>query len=121
MSNLKHFVTQVARSIKKDLTTTNKSNNVFIFACINLNLEETSKGKYNKLLTENIKKKPFNIANRVDRLVNFDGSTILKNHKENFNANMKSRLRNPSKNKLGKVRNFFIESINKKIRKLLLA
>ena len=55
-SNLKHFIKQIPRSIKKDLTIIKKSNNVLIFADVIRNLYETSKGKCNKLLTENIKK-----------------------------------------------------------------
>ena len=91
--------------LNKDIKSIRKSNNAFIFADKTRNLYETSKGNYNKLLTENITKtyrkttkqiynninkegkavaNNYEIAERVDCLPMTDTFITLKDHKLNF-------------------------------------
>ena len=104
------------------------------------NLHELTTEEYNKLLTENISKtykkstvsainsinteakaiaKDLNLDEKIEQYNQNQSFMTLKDRKENFQNNPKSRLINPVKSEIGIGSKHFIDQINKSIRKKL--
>ena len=118
--------------LKQDLETIRSSKNVLAFADKSTNLYELSKESYEKLLHDSIpqtyKKAPVNAKQKIDReskkfAKNFSledrmecysdnyAYITLKDHKENFQNNIKCRLINPSKSEVGLVSKCYLSNI----------
>ena len=110
----------------------NDSKNIFVFAY------EMSPDQYKKLLRDTITKscktcndevvydeineelrdicKHFSIGNRINTMTTKDAFITIKDHKEDFQSNLKCRLINPTKSNLGKISKVILDEINDKIR-----
>ena len=118
------------RKLDKDKKEIQKSKNVFVFADKTTNLYEVSANEYNKLLTENITQlykktenttlsqvnseaktisDSYRLSNRVECYAPRESFITLKDHKENFESNVKCRLLNPAKSEIGKISKQLLE------------
>ena len=59
------------------------------------------------------------MGNRINTMAKQNAFITVKDHKENFRTNLKCRLINPAKSKLGKVSKVILDRINNNIRTLL--
>ena len=120
-----------------DMKEIRTSNNVHVFADKSTNVYATAVENYNKLLhenvtktykiaeenvTDNINEELKSISNKlgisimIDIMAQRNSYITLKDHKENFQSNIKFRLINPSKTELGKVSKVVLDDINISIR-----
>ena len=102
---------------------------MFLFLQTKLNIYETDKNTYSKLLTENISKtyketehniyskiskeaniitNNYGISQRVDCLAKSNAFISLKDHKPNLSSNPKCRLINNGKSKIEKISKCFL-------------
>ena len=102
------------------------------------NLYRLTTDEYNKLLTENISKsykrtdksslnsinteakniaKDFKLEDRIEQHSQHQSFITLKDHKDNFQNNLKCRLINPAKCQIGIISKHYIEEINKYVRR----
>ena len=107
--------------LNKDIKMINKDPLLFIPADKSNNLYKVSKDTYSKLLQDNITKlykksnvtlinninkqakaitSELNLDNRIEQLNQLEAFVTLKNHKENFQNDLKCRLINPDKSKI---------------------
>ena len=128
-----HFQKMLQQDIKmirtsdKTLTFEDKTNNMYRLSKDRYNiLLNNSITSTNKKSNKNIKKK-INISGRknlkerevLQRMyINSKSNSFitLKDRKENFQNNPSVGLRNPPKNKLGRLSKFIIQAVNKKVR-----
>ena len=118
--------------LNRDMESIRSSKNVLVFADKSANLYELSCENYQKLLHDNItqtyKKARKNAKWDIDRKTKSFAKTLkiegimeyysdqhayitLKDHKENFRNNIKYRLINPSKSKVGRVSKNYLNDI----------
>ena len=128
------------KRVEEDLKKVKTSKDIFVFADKTTNIYETSPDNYKKLLRENVTKSykttsskvtddinselrdisnHLSIGNRIDIMSKPNAFVTVKDHKENFPANLKCRLINPAKSNLGKVSKVILDRINSNIRTIL--
>ena len=134
--NKNHFQETLANDLKK----TNLSDKIFVFADKTRNIYETSLDTYNKLLHDNITKtckhgsedniseinnefkhiaNKLSIGNRIECMKKREAFISLKEHKENFENNLKYRLINPAKSDSGKISKLILDKVNTHFRAIL--
>ena len=128
------------RKLNEDIGNIKASTKVYASADKTSNIYKTSKEEYNKLLdnaiTSTYKKTNEKVATRINELgikyaknkdvhkkMEKNGTTncfiSLKDHKDNFANNPKTRLINPAKNEIGRISKVILEAINNKLRNSL--
>ena len=123
--------------LKSDVLKINESNEIIVAADKTNNMYKMSYENYDKLLSENITQKykkekhqtaasivnecksiakKLHIENRLRPTIEKPAFITIKDHKENFENNMKCRLINPTKTEIGRVSKYILERINTDIR-----
>ena len=123
--------------LKNDVLKINESNEIIVAADKTSNMYEMSYENYDKLLSENITQrykkekhqtaasivnecksiaKKLHIENRLRSTIEKPAFITIKDHKENFENNMKCRLINPTKTEIGRVSKYILDRINTDIR-----
>ena len=126
--------------LKEDIKNVKNSNKVYVSADKTSNIYKTPREQYENLLTNAVtatyKKAKPKIADKINKLgikfgkdkkihermqVNGTGESFitLKDHKENFNNNPKTRLINPAKNEIGRISKNILDDINQQLRNKL--
>ena len=119
--------------MKQDITNIRKSNKTLTPADKTSNMYRLTKELYNKVkdsaITSTYKKANINIKKKVDKhgikfakeagiidRIQENGTNncfvTLKDHKENFENNPKTRLINPAKNEIGRISKVILDKIN---------
>ena len=125
------------KSLNDEVKSIKKSPNLFISADKTSNIYEMKVEHYKKLLQENVTKdykkshtsqvkkinrnakeiaSNLNLEKRVQCYANKPAFLYIKDHKENFPANIKCRLINPAKSEIGKISKSILDRINSVIR-----
>ena len=128
------------KKLKEDIKNVKSSKKVYVSADKTSNIYKTPKEQYENLLTNAVtatyKKAKPKIADKINKLgikfakdkkvhermqVNGTGESFitLKDHKENFNSNPKTRLINPAKNEIGRISKNILDGINQQLRNKL--
>jgi hypothetical protein len=110
--------------LANDLKKINSSINISVFTDKTKNIYETQLDTYDKLMHDNITKtykhrsegtisqiddelknisNKLDIGNRIEQMKKREAFISLKDHKENFENNLKCRLINPAKSESGKL------------------
>ena len=126
--------------LKEDIKNTKKSKKVYVSADKTSNIYKTPKEQYETLLTNAVtssyKKAKPKLADKINNLgVKFakdkgiqdkmvkngtgESFITLKDHKEDFNNNPKTRLINPAKNEIGRISKNLLDNINQQLRSTL--
>jgi hypothetical protein len=126
--------------LNNDIREVKTSTKVYTAADKTSNIYKTPKEEYNRLLTNAVtatyKKAKPKLATRINELgikfaknkgveerMQINGTSdcfiTLKDHKENFENNPKTRLINPAKNQIGRISKEILDNINKKLREHL--
>ncbi len=125
------------RQLAKDVKSLGKEQRMLVCADKTTNLYKITHRDYNKLLDEAITKNykkahpasekkitrdekkiatKLDIDDRVEKTAERDAFIAVKDHKENFENNPKTRLLNPTKPELGKVSKVVLERLNNSIK-----
>ena len=128
------------KKMKKDIQDIRKSNKTLTPADKTSNYYRLSKEEYNTLkhnaITSTYKKGSEKIKTKVDKLgakyakkagalerIQINGTNqcfvTLKDHKENFDNNPKTRLINPAKNEIGRISKVILDKINTSLKGIL--
>ena len=126
--------------LNEDIRNIKTSDKIYTPADKTSNLYKTSKDEYCQLranaVTSTYKKANANLATKINKLgkkfaesngviekmdTNGTGGCFitLKDHKENFANNPKTRLLNPAKNEIGRISKDILDNINKELRNIL--
>ena len=126
------------QKMKKDVEEIRHTNCVLVKADKSRNIYKVPKEKYKKLLKEQVTKtyrtdkletvnaineeayditRELKIEDRVSAITTKDSYLLLKDHKNNFQNSLPTRLINPSKTEVGKISKNILERINKEVRK----
>ena len=123
--------------LKEDIRNIKRSEKVYVSADKTSNIYKIPKEQYEGLLTNAVtaayKKAKPKLADKINKLgikfaknkeiedrmlINGTGESFitLKDHKENFNNNPKTRLINPAKNEIGRISKDILDDINQQLR-----
>ena len=126
--------------LKEDIKSTKRSKKVYVSADKTSNIYKTPKEQYEDLLTNAVtscyKKAKPKLADKINNigikfakdkdvhgkmLKNGTGESFitLKDHKDDFNNNPKTRLINPAKNEIGRISKDLLDDINQQLRSIL--
>ena len=132
-----HRPNDFQRKLKRDANEIRKSPEVYVAADKTTNLYKVSTDTYKKLLRDNVTKEyrladektkkeidmeakgiasRLELSERMEALAPRDAYITLKDHKDDFQANPKCRLINPSKGELGIVSRKKLQEINAQMR-----
>ena len=127
---------ELQRKMRIDIKTIKQSGKVIVPADKSTNLYKIDKEDYERYLTNNITKEyrktstskadeinkaayniaqNLNLVERMERLQQSEAYITVKDHKDDFPANPKFRLINPSKTDIGKVSKVILDRMNKEI------
>ena len=125
------------RQLNEDIRVIKRSNKVLVFADKTSNIYKLDTDEYKKLTTETVPSTYKKVPDKINDKINTEGKRImenktalnrmfingknncfitLKDHKENFLNNPKTRLLNPAKNELGRISKAILEKINLNLR-----
>ena len=99
IQSLKMKKSHYQKLLTNNITKTDKQSNNNVYNSIKLEA---------KHITKNLK-----IADRVEHTFRKPAYKMLKDHKENFNIDVKGHLTNPDKSEIKKVAKIIVENINK--------
>ena len=126
--------------LKEDMKSVKRSEKVYVSADKTSNIYKTPKEQYEHLLTNAVtasyKKAKPKLAEKINQLgvkfakkkdvhermeINGTGESFitLKDHKENFRNDPKTRLINPAKNEIGRISKDILDGINQELRRKL--
>ena len=119
--------------LNKDIRVIKRSNKVLVFANKTSNINKLDKDEYKKSKTEAVTSTYKKVPDKINDKINTEVERImenktaldrmfingknncfitLKDHKENFLSNPKTRLLNPPKNELGRISKAILDKIN---------
>ena len=121
------------RQLNEDIRVMKRSNKVLVFTDKTSNIYKLDTDEYKKLTTEAVTSTYKKVPDKINNKINTEGKRImenktalnrmfingknncfitLKDHKENFLNNPKTRLLNPAKNELGRISKAILDKIN---------
>ena len=121
------------RQLNEDIRVIKRSNKVLIFADKTSNIYKLDTDEYRKLTTEVVTSTYKKVPDKINEKINTEGKRItenktalnrifingknncfitLKDHKEHFLNNPKTRLPNPAKNEIGRMSKAVLDKIN---------
>ena len=125
------------RLLNKDIRVIKQSNKVLVFADKTSNIYKLDTDEHKKLTTEAVTSTYKKVPDKINDKINTEGKRImekktalnrmfingksncfitLKDNKENFSNNPKTRLLNPAKNELGRISKAILDKINLNLR-----
>ena len=125
------------RQLNEDIRVIKRSNKILVLADKTSNIYKLDTDEYKKLTTEAVTSTYKKVPDKINDKINTEGKRImenktalnrmfingknncfitLKDHKENFLNNPKTRLLNPAKNELGRISKAILDKINLNLR-----